>query len=62
MMKPSKDRSVKFTMDKASIRSQLMVDDGTVVPTPYRLIGTVEEDAGAIPICGHLVSSQDVTT
>ena len=49
------DRSVKFTLEKSTILSQLMVNDGTVTPTPYRLMGADEEDAGAIPMCCHLV-------
>ena len=49
------DQSTKFTLNKSEILSQLMVDDGTVVPSPYRLVGTQEDDAGAIPICCHLV-------
>ena len=55
MIKPSMDCSVKFTIDKSVAISQLMIDDGTVIPTAYRLVGTNEEDAGAIPMCCHLV-------
>lgn len=46
---------MNFTLEKSKILSQLMVDDGTVTPTPYRLVGTVDEDSGAIPMCCHLV-------
>ena len=57
MTKPPVDRCVKFTIDKAAVLSQLMVDDGTVIPTAYRLVGTDQEDAGAIPMCCHMVDS-----
>jgi len=53
---PPSDRTEEFKMNQTEICAQLMTNDGTLLPTPYPLVGMGnEDDMGIIPLCCHLV-------